>query len=112
METKEKSMWATIKGTLIGSDGEGSAKRAASAYFTMVLLTSLIGIEEYCYYLAIKSLDPTTAQMIVVRSHESIIWLICLTLWLFFGFTSVDKIIDFIKFIKGKDTKAHESATE
>lgn len=105
-----KTLWQIIKGTLIGEDGEGSAKRAASFYFTLVLLTSMIFVEEYCYYLATLSASPTTAQMVVIKSHEPIMFSILLTLWIFFGFTSFDKIVDAFKWFKG--VKSQEGKTE
>lgn len=98
---ENKSFWQIIKGSFLGTDGEGSGKRMASFYFTIVLLTSMIAIEEYCYYLAAISTIPTTVQTIIVRSHEPILFSLLLTLWIFFGFTSADKVIDFVKFIKG-----------
>lgn len=109
---ENKTLWQIIKGTLLGTDNEGSAKRATGFWLTIALVSSLIGAEEYCYILANACVTPTIAQMIVVKSHESIIWSILISGMIYSGLTSVDKIIDFFKFIKGGNNKESESKSE
>ncbi len=109
---ENKSLWQIIKGTLLGTDNEGSAKRATGFWLTIALVSSLIGAEEYCYILANACITPTAAQIIVVKSHESIIWSILISGMIYSGLTSVDKIIDFFKFIKGGSEKPADKTTQ
>ncbi len=98
---EKKSLWEIIKSAAVAEDGQGSSKRMASFYFIVILTSSLIGIEEYCYLLASQALAPTTIHMVVVKAHEPIIWSILITAMIYSGLTSVDKLIDFFKFLRG-----------
>lgn len=98
---ENKSLWQIIKGSFTGSDNEGSAKRMASFYFTAVLITAMVGVYLYCYYLAVNAAAPTTTQTIVVNSFEWTFGAMLLTVWVFFGFTSGDKLMDLFRFMRG-----------
>lgn len=109
---ENKSLYQIIKGTLLGTDNEGSAKRATGFWLTIFLVSSLVGVEEYCYIIAVSALVPTAAQMVVVKSHESVIWSILISGMIYSGLTSVDKIIDFFKFLKGGNQEKESIKTE
>lgn len=106
---ENKSLWQLLKGTLMGTDNEGSAKRATGFWLTIIILTSLVIVEEYCYIIANKALIPTTAQMVTVNSHTTIIGSVIVTGLIYGGLTSVDKLIDLFKFIKGGNNNAEST---
>ena len=109
---ENKTLWQIIKSAAIGDDGNGSSKRMASFYFIVVLTTSLVGIEEYCYILASKTLAPTSIHLIVVKSHEPIIWSILISAMIYSGLTSVDALIGLIKFIRGGNVQSKEETNK
>lgn len=100
METK-KGLFQTLLGSIQGVNNEGSAKRMTMFWVVVVLLTSMTATHEYCYYLAVISLNPTTVQIIVVKSFEPIHFSLQVTLWMFAGLATVESVTALIKMVKG-----------
>ena len=104
METK--SLWQILKGTLLGTDSEGSAKRATSFFFVIILLTSLTLVYEYCFYISIIAKEPTAVQTMVVKMYEAIHFSLQLSIWVFLGLATIESVTNLWKTIKGNNTEA------
>lgn len=104
---EKKTFIEIIKGTLTGTDGDGSAKRITSFWFAVVLLGTLTGVYEHCFYLSVTSLVPTKVQEMVVRMYEPLHYSLQLTIWMLCGLATIETVTALIKTLKG-DKKENE----
>lgn len=105
---EDKSLWQIIKGTVMGTDGHGSSKRATSFYIVTILITSLLAVYEYCFYKASLCTAPTTAQLKIVSMYEGIHFLLHCSLWMFAGLATIETVTNLIKVIRGYAPKETE----
>lgn len=99
----DKTLWQIIKGTFIGTDGEGSAKRALAFWFGVFLTGSMQIVFEYCFWLSVSSLSPTTAQILVVKMYEPVHFSLQISTWMFTGLATIESITNFISVIRGRE---------
>lgn len=102
METK--SLWQIIKGSLTGTDNEGSAKRMLLLYFAAILLTSLTMVYNYCFYLAAIAQLPTITHIKIVAMYEAVNFSYQLSIMIFAGLATFEGVITIIKTVFGKNS--------
>lgn len=100
METK--SLWQIVKGSLTGTDNEGSAKRMLLLYFACILLTSLTAVYNYCFYLAAIAVLPTVTHVKIVSMYEAVNFSYQLSIMIFAGLATFEGVITIIKTVFGK----------
>jgi hypothetical protein len=111
-EVKSRGILEILKGTIIGLDGEGSAKRATSFYFVVVLLTAMIGFYLYEFkYIIHKSgingmpAPITTVDTAVIGMYEYIFTITTITVWLLLGLATLETITKLVQIFKGQKTE-------
>ena len=111
-----KSIWDIIKGTLTGINNDGSAKRATAAYFTIVLLTSLLAVYELAFWRSSGKLTPNSLDINIVDNYTNVLYSCQIALYIFLGLATVETITTLVKTFKGQGgvdkTPQNESNTQ
>lgn len=100
MEEK-KTFWQIIKGSLSGTDGEGSAKRLCMAFFCLCLIMPSKIVYLICFYAASISLAPTSVQIMIVKMYQPLNWTEQLSLWMFAGLATFEGVSNLVKWFRG-----------
>jgi len=107
-----KSFTEIFKSTFTGANEEGSSKRVTSFYFVAILLTSMTMVYEYCFYLAVSAVAPSSTQVMVVKMFDSIHYSLQLTIWMLLGLATVETITALIRTVRGGDKKEETKSQE
>jgi hypothetical protein len=105
-------LFKTILGTVKGANNEGSSKRIAAAYFTIVILSTLTGVYSYGYYLACQTTEPTKVHLIIVDMYIYVISAYLLSIWAFFGLATIEMVRSLIATVRGNNPSPTEPKPE
>lgn len=100
-----KSLFDVLKGTILGVDGEGSAKRIAAMHFLLLITIIDFAYLYWCDVIVIRAkpgIIPSVIDTNVMDQFTHVHDSHTLSLWLLLGLATLEMIFQIVKLIKGE----------
>lgn len=99
-----KSLINVLKGTILGVDGKGSAKRIAAMHFLFLITILDIAYVHWCNVIVDRAqpgVAPSVIDTKVIDMYTYVHASHSVNLWLFLGLATIEMIFQIVKLIKG-----------
>lgn len=98
---ENQSLWKLLKGTISGTDQQGSAKRATAFYVVIVLISAITFVYVRGFYMSINKLCSEEICKIIINLYPTVLWSFIVFVLILLGLATVENITNIFKVIRG-----------